>query len=109
MPTVENVVARTAARGVLTEADVESSVAEGLASLNLVGQRVLVVVPDRTRTMPLPLFFKLLAKHLLPQARAVDFLVALGTHPALSEEAMLDLFGLTAEERARHANVRFLN
>src|SRR6185436_4185586 len=55
------------------------------------------------------LFFRLLAKHLLPQARAVDFLVALGTHPALSEEAMLDLFGLSPEERARHANVRFLN
>jgi nickel-dependent lactate racemase len=109
MPSVEDVVGRGAAGGVLSEEDVESSVAEGLESLKLAGRRVLVLVPDGTRTMPLPHFFRLLAKHLVPQARAVDFLVALGTHAALSEEGLMSLFGLTPEERTRYANVRFLN
>jgi nickel-dependent lactate racemase len=109
MSSVENVVGQAAATSVLSEAQIETAIAEGIASLDLAGRRVLVLVPDRTRTMPLPLFFRLLAKHLVPQARAVDFLVALGTHPALSDEAMLQMFGLTAQERERYPNVRLLN
>jgi nickel-dependent lactate racemase len=109
MPSVEDVVGRIAAGGVLAAEELESAVADGLASLKLANQRVLVVVPDGTRTMPLPLFFRLLVRHLAPVARALDFLVALGTHPPLSDEAMLDLFGLTREERARYANVGLLN
>ncbi len=84
----------------LSDAEVESILANGLEALPLAGKRVLVIIPDGTRTMPLPLFFRLLVKHLRPQARAITFLVALGTHPPLSDHAILKLLGLTAEERA---------
>lgn len=94
----------------LTEGQIETIVAEGLNSLAVNDKRVLVIIPDATRTMPLPLFFRLIAQQLLPRVQALDFLVALGTHPPLSEEALLQLVGLTAEEKAaRYPNVRLLN
>lgn len=94
----------------LTEQQIEAIVGDGLGRLALNGQRVLVIIPDATRTMPLPLFFKLIARHLLPGVKALDFLVALGTHPAMSDEALLRLVGLTAEEKAAHyPTVRLFN
>lgn len=94
----------------LTDAQVESIIAGGLDSLPLAGKRVLVIIPDATRTIPLPLLFRLIARHLLPRVRAVDFLVALGTHPPMSAEARLRLVGLTPEEKARaYPGVQLLN
>ena len=94
----------------LTEQQIETIVADGLNSLALNDKRVLVIIPDATRTMPLPLFFRLITKQLLPRVKALDFLVALGTHPPMSDEALLRLVGLTAEEKAAHyPNVRLLN
>ena len=77
----------------MTEQEIEGIIADSLNSLALDDQRVLVIIPDATRTMPLPLFFRLIVKHLRPRVQAVDFLVALGTHPAMSEEALLKLGG----------------
>src|SRR5512145_2413960 len=94
----------------LTEQEVEQIIAGSLNSLALADRRVLVIIPDATRTMPLPLFFRSIVKHLRPRVRAVDFLVALGTHPAMGEEALLKLVGLTAKEKAtQYADVLLLN
>ncbi|MFN8497094.1 MAG: lactate racemase domain-containing protein [Anaerolineae bacterium] len=94
----------------LTTEEVERIVVAGLDKLPLAGKRVLVIVPDQTRTMPLPMFFRLLTRTLRPRAQAVDFLVALGTHPPLDDGQMLRLFGLTADERAStSADVGLLN
>jgi lactate racemase len=94
----------------LTEEQVKSIIIQGLDSLNLTAKRVLIIIPDSTRTMPLPLFFREITGHLQGKASQLDFLVALGTHPAMSEEALLRLVGITAEEKAtRYANIQLLN
>jgi lactate racemase len=94
----------------LTEDQIEAVVAQGLESLNLTGQRVLVIIPDSTRTMPLPLFFRLLTRYLLGKAQKLDFMVALGTHPPMSETALLQLVGISTEEKAgRYAEVELIN
>jgi nickel-dependent lactate racemase len=94
----------------LTEPEIEQIVADSLNSLALTNQRVLVIIPDATRTMPLPLFFRLIVKHLRQRVKAIDFLVALGTHPPMSEEALLHLVGLTAQDKAAHyREVQLLN
>jgi len=94
----------------LSETEVEEIVVKGLDSLALKGKRVLVIVPDPTRTMPVPLFFRLLVRHLTGQVKGLDFLVALGTHPPLDESAILKLFGITAEERLNeYRGVRIFN
>lgn len=61
-------------------------------------QRVLVLIPDHTRSVPLPFLFRSLAD-VLRDAKQLDFMVALGTHPPLSEESINKLVGITAEER----------
>ena len=85
----------------LTEQEIEKIIADSLNSLALNDQRVLVIIPDATRTMPLPLFFRLIVKHLRPRVKAVDFLVALGTHPPMSEEALLEAGGPHGRRESR--------
>jgi nickel-dependent lactate racemase len=94
----------------LTEEQVIQKVEAGLASLPLQGKRVLVIIPDPTRTMPLPLFFRTIVAGLKGRAAAVDFLVALGTHPPLTDEELLHLVGISAEEKqTRYADVHLFN
>ena len=77
----------------LTDRELESVVSDGLGSLPVDGRRVLVIIPDGTRTMPMPLVFTLLEKHLGPRVAALDFLVALGTHMPMSDTQLSALVG----------------
>jgi nickel-dependent lactate racemase len=94
----------------LTNSQVEEIVANGLRSLRLERKRVLVIVPDNTRTMPVPLFFRLINQHLGGVAKKLDFLIALGTHPPLSEAELLKHFAITSAERSeKYAQVGLFN
>ena len=64
------------------------------------GRRVLVIVPDTTRTAPLPLLFGGVHRRIAPVAESIDVIVALGTHPAMSESAIGEMLGLAALEGA---------
>jgi nickel-dependent lactate racemase len=77
----------------LTGAAVRSIAREGLDALALDGKRVLVVIPDGTRSMPMPMMFDLLAEFVGPRAAALDYLVALGTHQPMTDEALGKLIG----------------
>src|SRR5215213_11222095 len=63
-----------------------------------INQRVLVLIPDHTRSLPLPFLFRALVD-VLHDTKRLDFMVALGTHPPLSEESLNKLVGITIEER----------
>jgi nickel-dependent lactate racemase len=105
-----DITGKGSANQVLSQEQVESIVAGGLSGLALSGQRVLVLIPDQTRTMPLPLFFRLLTRHLLGKVKSLDFLVALGTHPPLNDEALLRLVGITRDEKdGMYREVRLFN
>jgi nickel-dependent lactate racemase len=62
-------------------------------------QRLLVLIPDHTRSMPLPFLFRALVD-VLHDTKQLDFMVALGTHPPLKEESLYKLVGIHPEERA---------
>ena len=66
----------------------------------LAGRRVLVIIPDGTRTAPIALFFRLLYEHLEPHVKRLDYLIALGTHQPMGEAAIAKLVGASREERA---------
>jgi nickel-dependent lactate racemase len=70
-------------------------VAEGAASLALEGKRVLVLIPDGTRSMPMPAMFDAFEDVLGPRVKALDYLVALGTHPAMNDAHLSKLVGRT--------------
>jgi nickel-dependent lactate racemase len=89
----ERVVGRGVDTGFLTPEEVREIAREGLAQLPLDGQRVLVLIPDGTRTMPMPMLFDVLEQSVAPRARALDFLVALGTHAPMSDAQLSTLVG----------------
>lgn len=82
----------------LDEARIAETLAVGLGG-RYAGARLLVLIPDHTRSLPLPLLFRQLVA-LLHDARQLDFMIALGTHPPLPEDALQRLVGITAAERA---------
>lgn len=92
---------RASVAEVLDSAAVEQVLLDALERVRLGGRRVLAIVPDGTRTAPIPLLYRLLNEHLAPRAAALDYLIALGTHPPMSEAATERLLGLPAAERAR--------
>jgi nickel-dependent lactate racemase len=77
----------------LTNEEVERIVHEGLCSLAVDGKRVLIIIPDGTRTMPMPQMFDLFERELAGRVAALDYLVALGTHPMMSDEQRGKLVG----------------
>ncbi len=85
--------------GTLAKEEVSLLVHQALANPQFDGQRILVLIPDGTRTAPIPQMFRLLYQELSHRVAALDFLIALGTHNPMSEEQINRLVGVTAEER----------
>src|ERR1041385_2614285 len=74
------------------------------------GKKVVLIIPDGTRTAPVGLMFKTLHKQIGSVTKAFDVLVALGTHPPMSEEAICGRLEISlAERRAQYARVHFFN
>lgn len=86
-------VGRGVTSGYLAPDEVRAVVREGLASRPVDGARVLVLIPDGTRTMPMPLMFDILEQELQPRVAALDYLVALGTHSPMDDERLGMLVG----------------
>jgi lactate racemase len=80
----------------------EQAIASGLATLNIDGKCVLVIIPDTTRTAPVGMIVKIIHKHLKSRVAKMDLLVALGTHPPLSRSAMLKHLDVREEEYVRN-------
>lgn len=84
--------------------------AEALAEAGLNDKRVIVIIPDSTRTAPIPMMFRLFYELLGAHVAALDFLIALGTHQPMSEDAINRHVGITAEQRAaRFAKINIFN
>src|SRR5436305_52340 len=71
------------------------------AGLDPAGRRVLVLIPDGTRTAPIPLRFRLLYEQFGGRVAQLDFLIALGTHPPMLHEAIDHLVGVTVTQRVK--------
>ena len=83
---------------VLKEDQVMEALTKGLAG-KFTGQKVLVLIPDHTRSLPLPDLFRMIVQ-VLRDAGQLNFMVALGTHPGYSEEGLNRLVGISGQERA---------
>jgi len=74
------------------------------------GKKVLVIVPDATRTAPVGLMFKALHHQIGASTSVFDVMIALGTHPPMSEEAICERLEITAAQRRDvYGHVRLLN
>lgn len=93
---------------ILDKDTIRQTLEDGLGG-KYTGAKLLVLIPDHTRTIPLPMLFGMMVE-VLGDARQLDFMVALGTHPPLPEDALNKLVGITAEQRAHeYKHVGILN
>lgn len=96
--------------GTLTDAEVSAVVAECCPVEAYRGRRVLLVIPDGTRTAPVGLMFKTLHARIGAVVKSMDVIVALGTHQPMSEEAICGRLEITAEQRrTTYGEVAFFN
>lgn len=101
---------QAAPAGSLSPAEVAEIVAAACAPADYRGQRVLLIIPDGTRTAPVGLMFKTLFQQIGRTTAKFDVMIALGTHPAMSADAINARVDITAEERATtYRDVEFIN
>jgi nickel-dependent lactate racemase len=102
------VIGKGIANGYLEESEIRSIVASGLAQLDVDGRRVLLIVPDGTRTMPMPLLFSIIEAELAGRAAQLDILIATGTHKAMTDTQLTRHLGRAVQD-CRTAQVHIFN
>ncbi len=94
----------------LAESDVADLVAKALPAKDYKNKRILLIVPDHTRTAPVGLLFQTIFDQIGTLTQHLDVLVALGTHPPMSEEAICGRLEISSDERrGKYRSVRFFN
>jgi nickel-dependent lactate racemase len=74
------------------------------------GKKVLLIVPDSTRTCPLDVMFRGVFEQIGAAVSVLDVMIALGTHQPMSEEAICGRLGITIEQRrSTYRQVRLFN
>src|SRR6266404_1485233 len=77
---------------------------------NYRGKRILLILPDGTRTAPVGLMFRGLHQQIGSATKAFDVLIALGTHQPMSEAAIRQRLEITEAERCEaYGRVKFFN
>ena len=83
----------------VTASNVFAQIAASFPASDHRSKKILVIVPDGTRTAPVGMIFHDIFEHLSPVVSAIDVMVALGTHPPMSEEAICRRLEISAAER----------
>ncbi|HEX8311242.1 MAG TPA: lactate racemase domain-containing protein [Chthoniobacteraceae bacterium] len=90
--------------------EVRALIAEACPAKDYHGKRVVLIVPDATRTCPLGMLFAGLHEQIGGATAQFDVMIALGTHQPMSEEGICERLEITLEERrAKYGSVRFIN
>jgi nickel-dependent lactate racemase len=85
-------------------------VAQACPAADYRGKKVLLIVPDATRTAPVGTVFQAIHEQIGGVTAALDVMIALGTHQPMSEPAICERLEITAEERSsKYRAVGFFN
>ena len=96
--------------GFISNEQAREAVGEFFARNDYAGKRILMIIPDNTRSGPIGEVFKIIYEFLGSKAKAVDCLVALGTHQPMSEKQICARLSMTPDERrGKYASVKFFN
>ena len=83
--------------GHLSDVELSEFVAGAFSTTDLDGKKVLCIIPDATRSMPMPTMFRAICKAARGRVSKLEFIIALATHPAMSDEAICRLVGITPD------------
>jgi nickel-dependent lactate racemase len=94
----------------LSPEQVSGKVAEACPVEAYRNKRVLLIVPDGTRTAPVGLLFQTLHRQIGGVTRQFDVLIALGTHQPMSDAAICQRLDITGPDRwGAYRKVKFFN
>jgi len=94
----------------VSSAELTEIIARGCPVSELRGKKVLLIVPDSTRSCPLGTVFKEVYSQIGRETAALDVMIALGTHAPMSEEAMCERLEISQDERkSLYAGVALIN
>ncbi len=82
----------------LSKEIVSHIIRDTLTGLKLDGKRVLLIVPDSTRSAPVELLYREIFTFLEQRAVGIDVLIALGTHQPMTKEKIFRRLGISAAE-----------
>jgi nickel-dependent lactate racemase len=85
--------------GKLSESDIRAIIKQAVDNGTFKGRKVLAVFPDHTRSGPVPVFFRAFADIIGASASKLDFLIALGTHPPMTDAMIEEHFGISSADR----------
>ena len=77
----------------LTADELRHVVTAAASEMQVDGKRMLIIIPDGTRTIPMPQLFEMLQQEIGARAATCDYLVALGTHPLMRDAQLTALVG----------------
>ncbi len=94
----------------ISAGDISELVAQACPAKEYRGKKILLIVPDGTRTAPIGLLFKALHEQIGAVTASMDVLIALGTHQPMSEEAICGRLEISRDERRTvYERVKFFN
>ena len=82
----------------VTDAELDRFVAESFAGLDVDGKNVVLIVPDATRSCPLPLIVSTVHRHLIDRVASLRCVIALGTHSYMEPDEIERWFGVDPGE-----------
>src|SRR3979490_1026997 len=94
----------------LSITDVQRVIETACPAKDYRNKKILLIVPDGTRTAPVGLLFKTLYEQIGSNTKAFDVLIALGPHPPMTQQAMCERLEISLTERTgKYADVGLFN
>ena len=97
------------AEGYLAPEQVAAFIEAEFARIDVDGKSVCLLVPDDTRSCPLPQLLPLIYAALESRATSITALIALGTHAAMSDAAINKFFAAGEDVKSLWPKMQFIN
>ena len=104
------VIERQNSDGFVDDTQMREAVGEYFTGKDCSDKKILIIVPDNTRSGPVGDVFKAIFDCIGDKVKQLDILVALGTHQPISEQQICTRLAMTHDERkTKYASVGFFN
>lgn len=94
----------------LNEKEIYNICRDAVLRLDVESKNILVLIPDNTRDAPIGLFFKIIYELIGNKVNKLDYLVATGTHIAMTTDQIYKYLSIDSElHRTKYRNVEFFS
>lgn len=95
--------------GFLTDVQIKLQIKKIVGALDIENKNLLLILPDSTRSCPLPELLPILHEELSGKAKSITALIALGTHAAMKPEEIDKFFAGSGSVKEKYPRFNFIN